>query len=119
MADETFKAGVFMKTSRKLGDMFADGFKELCKKYGVKGYAEAHGAIALILFGKEDNFEDIRDYIENGDVDFYNQFFAKAKEYGVRLTYRRGRIFLSTKHTADDIKLTLEAFDKALKDITI
>ncbi len=118
VADELSKPGVY-ENFQKLGDMLCDGFKELCKKYGVKGYAEAHGAIALILFGKEDNFEDIRDYIENGDVDFYNQFFAKAKEYGVRLTYRRGRIFLSTKHTVNDIKLTLEAFDKALKDMTI
>ena len=114
---ELSKPGVY-EQFQKLGEMLCNGFMELAKKHGVKAYAEAHSAIALIMFGVDRPVDDIRDYIENSDVAFYNQFFVKAKEYGVRLTYRRGRIFLSTKHTEEDIKKTLAAFDKAFADLT-
>lgn len=114
--EELSKPGVY-EQFQKIGDMIADGMKELGKKHGIKVYSDAIGAICTIMFGVDRPVKDIRDYVANADVDMYNKFFLMTKELGVRLSYRRGRLFLSTEHTEEDVQRTLDIFDEALFNI--
>ncbi len=113
---ELSKPGVY-EQFQKLGDTLVSGINNLSKKYNTKIYSCADGAIATIMFGLDRPVNDIRDYIQNADIDKYNKFFVSVKELGVRITYRRGRLFLSTEHTEKDIDKTLEIFDEALFNI--
>lgn len=47
----------------------------------------------------------------------YEKFIAKAEAYGVRFTDRRGREYLSTATTDEDIRRTLEVADQVLSEL--
>ena len=55
--------------------------------------------------------EDFRDCLKNVDKDSYDKLYLLATQYGVRLTSARGRIYISTAHTEEDINKTLKIFD--------
>ena len=47
----------------------------------------------------------------------YEKFVEGCEDYGVRLTDRRGRLYLSTAHTEEDIQRTLIVADQVLDEI--
>lgn len=94
-----------------LGKMLTDGIKELAVKHGLKVYANHHNAICQMQFGIDRAPEDFRDCLENVDKATYDKLFLLARNYGVRLTSARGRIYISTAHTEEDILQTLKVFD--------
>lgn len=113
---ELEKDGVYERF-QFLGDMLVEGIKELGQKHGIKLYAAANRSICQLMMGMDRPAESFRDFLSNVDSAKYNQIFLKAAKYGVRLTYSRGRIYLSTAHTEQDIKKTLEVFDQIFSEL--
>lgn len=107
---ELEKPGVYEKMDA-LGKKLTDGIIALGKKHGLKVYANHHNAICQMQLGIDRAPEDFRDCLENVDRKAYDKLYLLARDYGVRLTSARGRIYLSTAHTEADIEKTLEVFD--------
>ncbi len=114
--DELSKPGVYEHLDH-LAEMLAEGFRELAKKYDRKLYIRHMGSIFVLFFGFEDDVEDFRDWLGKADVDAYERFVAGCEDYGVRLTDRRGREYLSVAHTEEDIRRTLEVADQVLGEM--
>lgn len=113
---ELSKPGVYERFD-ELGQMLCDGYQALGKKYGLKVYTRHTGAVVTLYFGFENDVDDLRDWIEHADVDFYQKFVQRMEMYGVRMTSKRGRIYLSTAHTEADIQKTLEIADQVISEI--
>ena len=94
-------------------DYFGGGgsLRTICKKHGIKVYANHHNAICQLQLGIDRAPEDFRNCLQNVDRKAYDKLFLLATQYGVRLTSARGRIYISTAHTESDIDKTLEIFD--------
>lgn len=107
---ELEKPGVYEKMDA-LGKKLTDGIMALGKKHGLKVYANHHNAICQMQLGIDRAPEDFRDCLENVDRKAYDKLYLLARDYGVRLTSARGRIYLSTAHTEADIEKTLAVFD--------
>ena len=102
-----------------LGRKFTEGLRELGEKYNVKLFSDSIRSICMLIFGMNSSPKDFRDYIENADIELYEKFVNKAKEYGVRFTSRRGRIYLSTEHNEDDIIRTLKVVEQVFYELFI
>ncbi|MFQ8602014.1 MAG: aspartate aminotransferase family protein [Anaerovoracaceae bacterium] len=107
---ELEKPGTYEKMD-ELGKKLTDGIMELGKKHGLKTYANHHNGICQMQIGIDRAPTDFRDCLENVDKESYDKLFLLARDYGVRLTSARGRIYISTAHTEEDIDKTLEIFD--------
>ena len=60
---------------------------------------------------------DFRDWLTQADLAAYQRFVAGCEDYGVRFTDRRGREYLSTAHTQEDICRTLAVADQVLGEM--
>ena len=107
---ELEKPGTYEKMDA-LGKKLTDGLMELGKRHGIKVYANHHNAICQMQLGIDRAPEDFRDCLKNVDKDSYDKLYLLATQYGVRLTSARGRIYISTAHTEEDISKTLKIFD--------
>jgi glutamate-1-semialdehyde 2,1-aminomutase len=108
--DQLSQPGVY-ENFAKLGTKLADGIMELGKKHNVKTFAVNNGSICQMQIGVDYSVEDFRDYLENADVAKYNKLFLACSDYGIRITSARGRLYLSTAHSEEDIDKTLDVFD--------
>lgn len=108
--NELEKPGTYERMDA-LGKKLTDGIKELADKHGLKVYANHHNGICQMQFGIDRAPEDFRDCLENVDKATYDKLFLLARDYGVRLTSARGRIYISTAHTEEDIDQTLKVFE--------
>ncbi len=102
---------------QEIGDLLTEGFLALGDKYKIKVFAKAIGAIFSLYFGYDHNPEDFRDWLTKADVKLYQKFISGCESYGVRFTDRRGRQYLSTAHTREDVRKTLEVADQVLSEI--
>lgn len=114
--EELSKPKVYEKIE-ELAVLLEEGFKQLADKYNVKIYARHVGSIFILFFGFQDDPEDFRDWLNKADIKMYKKFVAGCEEYGVRFTDRRGREYLSTAHTKEDIEKTLKVADIVLNEI--
>lgn len=114
--EELSKPKVYEKIE-ELAVLLEEGFKRLADKYNVKIYVRHVGSIFILFFGFQDDPEDFRDWLNKADTKMYKQFVAGCEEYGVRFTDRRGREYLSTAHTKEDIEKTLKVADIVLSEI--
>ena len=97
-----------------LGEKLCAGFQDLSLKYDVPIYTRCIGALFILYFGFSEDVADYREWLTKADVEFYEKFVAMCESYGVRFTDERGREYLSTAHTMDDIEKTLEVADVVL-----
>lgn len=116
--DELSKPGVYEDIERH-AVMLEEGLKKLAKKYEIKMYIRHVGSILILFFGFEDDPEDFREWLTVADINMYEKFIAKCEEYGIRFTDRRGRQYLSTAMTDEDIKHTLYVANKVLSEIKL
>ncbi len=110
------KPGVYEEMERH-GLMLEEGFRKLAAKYQIKMYLRHIGSIFILFFGFEEDPADFREWLSLADIPMYEKFIAKAEEYGVRFTDRRGREYLSTATSDADIQRTLEVADQVLAEI--
>lgn len=61
--------------------------------------------------------EDLREWLSKADVAFYQKFVQCCEQYGVRFSSKRGRIYISTAHTEEDIQATLKVADRVLAEL--
>ena len=115
--EELQKPGVYERLE-EMGELLQRGFRKLAEKYGLKIYTRHFGGIFVLYFGYEDDVEDFREWLQKADVGFYEEFVKRMEEYGVRLTDERGREYLSTAHTREDIERTLVTADVVLGEMT-
>ena len=113
---ELSKSGVYERFD-EVGQMLCDGYQKLGKKYGLKVYTRHTGAVVTMYFGFDNDVDDLRDWIAHADVDFYQKFVERMERYGVRMTSKRGRIYLSTQHSDEDIAKTLDIADQVIGEI--
>ena len=116
MIEELSKPGTYEKME-KLGAMLEDGFHALAKKFGIKIYARHMASIFILFFGFEEDTDDFRDWLTKADIPFYREFSKRMEQYGVRLTDKRGREYLSVQHTEEDIRKTLEIAEVVLSEL--
>lgn len=114
--EELSKPGVYEYLNH-LGQMLEEGFRALAEKYQMKLYLRHVGSVFVLYFGYDQDVEDFRDWLTKADVDLYERFVEGCEAYGVRFTDRRGREYLSTAHTEEDIRRTLEVADQVLGEI--
>ena len=107
----------FYQSLEALGTKLAEGLMHLGTEYGIKIYAKAYGGMVAMTVGMDRAPVDFRDWLQNSDVDLYNQIFLACRDYGVRLTDRRGRVCLSAAHTMEDIERTLDVMKQIFCEI--
>ncbi len=108
--------GVYEKLQR-IGDRLAAGLMEAGRKHGVPMFAKCYGGLVSWTVGMDRPPVDFRDWLENSDIDLYSKLYLGCRNYGVRLTERRGRVNLTTEHTPEDIERTIGVVDQVLSDI--
>lgn len=114
--EELSRPGVYERLE-ELAVMLEEGFRALARKYEIKMYLRHVGSIFILFFGFEEDAEDFRDWLGKADVSMYQRFVEGCEQYGVRFTDRRGREYLSTAHTREDIRRTLEVADQVLGEM--
>jgi glutamate-1-semialdehyde 2,1-aminomutase len=102
----------------KIGIMFAEGLKELGRKYKKPLITEVYGGLVSLTFTEKERIVDFRDWLTDADGEFYNLFNAACRKYGVRLTHKKGRLCISLAHTEEDILKTLEIMEQAFIELT-
>jgi len=101
----------------EMGMMLVEGFNSLSKKYNIKIYTRHIGGIFILYFGFDKDQRDFREWLSNADIELYEKFIKRCEEYGIRFTDRRGREYISTTHTKEDIIRTLKVSERVLSEI--
>ena len=114
--EELSQPGVYARLEA-LGQQLEDGFQALGEKYRRKLYLRHLGSIFVLGFGYTQGLGDFRDWLTQADLAAYQRFVAGCEDYGVRFTDRRGREYLSTAHTQEDIRRTLAVADQVLGEM--
>jgi glutamate-1-semialdehyde 2,1-aminomutase len=96
---------------QELGDMLCDGIRELGKKHSIPIFCRACASIVMIQFGTDTEATSFRDFLAKADVPRYQRLYLAAGRHGIRMAAKRGRLYLSTRHTKEDIRRTLDVFD--------
>ncbi len=102
---------------QKKSEKLVSGTVALGEKYGIKMWGKAVGATWSINFGVDRPLVDFRDGITNIDIDTYRKFAEGCLERGVRINPWRGRMYMSTEHSEEDISKTIDTFDDVLSAI--
>lgn len=102
----------------ELGELLNKGINNLAKKYSIQVYTDHAGAICTMLFGQNRAMNDFRDCLDNLDYEFYEKVVALSKQYGLRLTPKRGRMYLSTAFTEKEIQRTIDILDVVFAELT-
>ena len=99
-------------TRAEITKMIVDGTNELAEKHGLSIYCKNVGSIWLLQFGSGKPLSDLRDSYHMVDKKAYQFLYKEALARGVRLHPLRGRSNVSTAHTEEDVKYTLDVFDE-------
>lgn len=100
-----------------LGRQLAEGLTALGTSYQIPLHASHAGAIVMLHFGRLTAPIDFRNALMTVDQQRYDQVVCAALARGVRLTPKRGRLYLSTAHSGDDIRRTLAIIDDVFQEI--
>ncbi|MDK6863115.1 glutamate-1-semialdehyde 2,1-aminomutase [Nosocomiicoccus ampullae] len=99
-----------------LGDMIEEGLTEVFKEFNVPFIINRAGSMIgfFLTDGPVENFEDAN----GSDLKLFAKLYPEMIKEGVYLPPSQFEgMFLSTKHTEEDIKFTIEAFRNALSRI--
>ncbi len=113
---ELEKPGTFEKLNHYSRNL-SEGVKALGEKHGLKLYSTSAGGIWTLLFGTEKPICDYRDHFAKIDKEMYQKVAEACMEKGIRLNPWRGRLYVSTAHTDEDVKQTLESFDEVFASL--
>lgn len=90
--------------------LLRDGVRELGRKHGVKLYCDSQVSVWQLQFGIDAPMRSVRDNFKV-DKKTYGRFYRECLKRGVRLHSSRGRFYISTAHTENDVAETLRVFD--------
>ncbi len=108
--------GVYEEMDR-LGGLLEEGILQLAKKHGITMTINRLGG-ALTLFFTDvivNNYQQA----EDTDGEMFGRFFKEMLKNGINLAPSKYEAwFLTTAHTEEDVKETLEAVDRSFKALT-
>ncbi|WP_353949097.1 aspartate aminotransferase family protein [Sporolactobacillus sp. Y61] len=102
---------------RNLGQLLVDGINFLGKKYDIPLFCTNLEAVCILEFGTNHPIEDFRDCFTKLDNNRYDRFVRESLEQGIRFTPKRGRIYLCTRHSEQDIQATLMVIENIFSTI--
>lgn len=114
---ELKKPGVYEKLD-KHSRMLAEGTKKLADKYNIEVYTANAGGVWSMRFGSSEPLVDYRDHFAKTDKVTYMKIAKACMERGIRLNPWKGREYVSTAHTDEDIKYTLDVFDEVFAGLS-
>jgi glutamate-1-semialdehyde 2,1-aminomutase len=114
---ETLQAEGVYERLEFISRLLTEGITALACKYQETVFCTCIGSIGILVFGMNKPAADFREFLEQAALLRYQQFVKKAREYGVRFTARRGRIYLSTQHTEADIQKTLQVIEQVFAEL--
>jgi glutamate-1-semialdehyde 2,1-aminomutase len=99
------------KPAYATGETLMTGMTEMLRRAGLPGQALGHPVMFDMVFADG----DIRDYrgVLRGDAGMQKRFTAAMRQEGVLKS--EGKMYISTAHTADDVRQTLDAFAVAVE----
>ncbi|WP_278925473.1 glutamate-1-semialdehyde 2,1-aminomutase [Staphylococcus auricularis] len=100
----------------KLGDILEQGLKDVFAKHGVPITVNRAGSMIgyFLNEGPVTNFDEAN----QSDLELFGKMYGEIAKEGIFLPPSQFEgTFLSTAHTEEDIKQTVEAFDRALSRI--
>lgn len=106
--------GVYEKLD-EVNSYFTEGIRSLANKYNIKMNVQGAGGLVSIQFGIDRPLIDYRDCLDNVDKEMYDKLYFGCLKYGVRLMPEKGRTYITTAHTKEDIDRTLEVFEMVFK----
>ncbi|MCI8550095.1 MAG: aspartate aminotransferase family protein [Lachnospiraceae bacterium] len=110
---ELEKPGTYEKMAEITGEI-VKGVRELGKKYGVKLWCDSQVSVWQLQFGIDGPMHDMTDNFQV-DKKTYGRFYKECLKRGVRLHSSRGRFYISTTHTREDVQETLKVFEEVFK----
>ncbi|MFH1673771.1 MAG: glutamate-1-semialdehyde 2,1-aminomutase [Pseudomonadota bacterium] len=108
--------GIYDQLNR-LTEKLTTGILDIAKKENIALYCEHIGSIWQISFGIRERMKDYRDNFKVDKIK-YSRFRKECFERGIRLHPSRGRQYVSTAHTEEDIDSTLVIIEEILKGMS-
>ena len=105
--------GVYEQLERR-GKALEEGVKEAGRKGGVDWYISRTGSLMTVFFSRE----PVTDYqtAKKADTERFNAFFHRLLANGIYWPPSQFEAaFISLAHSEDDIRLTINAFSKAIR----
>ncbi len=112
---ELEKPGVYDSMARLMKKV-TDGISEIGQKKGIRLFCHGEGGLWQLIFGVTERLKDYRDSF-NVNKKLYQQFRQESLKAGTHYLSHRGRMYMSTAHTNDDIEKTLSAFEEVSSNI--
>ncbi len=108
----------FYENLESMSKQLTTGVEGICQKYGIKVLTGAVGGLWTVIFGTDQPLEEYRDHFDKVDKAMYRKLVQGCMENGIRLNPWRGRNYVCAQTTQEDIKYTLDLFDRLLGEIT-
>jgi glutamate-1-semialdehyde 2,1-aminomutase len=99
----------------QLSDRLREGLRSSFKKAGLPALIGGLGPVVQVSLVETTMLRDYRDWLRR-DTARYQRLVTQLVPLGVR-TITRGTWYLSTAHTEEDVQLTVEKVDSALKQL--
>jgi glutamate-1-semialdehyde 2,1-aminomutase len=111
---ELEKPGVYERmaaTTKRL----ADGVREISERNGIALYSDSLVSIGVIALGVRERLNDYRDTFKVNRID-YQRFRKGCLERGILISPTRGRLYVSTAHSTEDVDKTLIVMEEVLAE---
>ena len=93
------------------------GLRKAALKNNVKILIQGLGSVFYLSFTNTDSIKNYRDHANNVDFEKYKEFSKLMLINGVRLS-QNGRWHMSSAHSDEDIKKTIDAAEKSFSELT-
>lgn len=110
---ELEKPGVYENMTRLMRKV-TEGINRIAQEKGITLFCHGEGGIWQLAFGINNQLVDYRDSFRV-DKKKYQQFRTESLRHGVHYLPHRGRMYMNTAHTDEDIDKTLAAFEEVTR----
>ena len=120
-AAETIKVlqqddGQLYRKMYAMGDELIQGIKDIATTHEINLSVQGLGSVFNTSFTYKPKITNYEEHLKYTDIEIFKKFRANLQDNGVRIT-SRGTWMLSTAHSVDDIKKTLQAVEIAIKSL--
>lgn len=100
----------------RLGEQLMEGIREIARRLELQLLVEGLPTAFAVAYTERSAIRDYREYAKHCDQSKYSRLVLELLERGMHLAMR-GIWYLSTAHTSEDVELTLEAMEDALRAV--
>jgi len=99
----------------KCGEKIISGYREIFERRRIPAIVQGFGPMFQIYFTENEDIMDFRSYCEKADLEKYNRFANKLRNYGVYIPVTNGLHQITClAHVDEDIDRVLTAVDEVL-----